>query len=87
MLLHNNKGVLSPTSSEVNDVSITYRLGTDDSNSDFVESASSVEDLRPLTTYWELTNDENSAIYYIQDATISAVGLEGFHVQSIKRGS
>ena len=56
MLLHNNKGVLSPTSSEVNDVSITYRLGTDDSNSDFVESASSVEDLRPLTTYWELTN-------------------------------
>ena len=56
MLLHNNKGVLSPTSSEVNDVSITYRLGTDDSNSDFVEAASSVEDLRPLTTYWELTN-------------------------------
>ena len=56
MLLHNNKGVLSPTSSEVNDVSITYRLGTDNSNSDFVESASSVEDLRPLTTYWELTN-------------------------------
>mgnify|MGYP003637176908 CR=1 FL=1 len=56
MLLHNNKGVLSPTSSEVNDNSITYRLGTDDSNSDFVESASSAEELRPLTTYWELTN-------------------------------
>ena len=56
MLLHNNKGVLSPTSSEVNDSSITYRLGTNDSNSDFVESASSVEDLRPLTTSWVLQN-------------------------------
>lgn len=56
MLMSNNKGVLSPTSSQETDNSISYRLGTSDLNSDFVESASSVEDLRPLTTYWELTN-------------------------------
>ncbi|MDB9969089.1 hypothetical protein OAE08_05420, partial [Gammaproteobacteria bacterium] len=56
MLMSNNKGILSPTSSEITDNSISYRLGTSNLNSDFVESASSVEDLRPLTTYWELTN-------------------------------
>ena len=60
MLLHNNKGLLSPTSSEINDYSLTYRLGTDNSNSDFVEDTSSVEELRPLTTYMETTGESLS---------------------------
>jgi len=83
MLMHNNKGVLSPTSSDINDNSITYRLGTDDSNSDFVEDASSVEELRPLTTYWELTNvsaagsTEYRVYQYALDIIVSATVKSG----------
>ena len=52
MLLHNNKGILSPTSSVTEDTSVTYRLGTDPSNSDFALDAGSTE-VRPMLTYWE----------------------------------
>ena len=56
MLLHNNKGVLAPASNSMDDVTVTYRVGTDNSNSDFVLTASNTE-ARPLRTYWEVPSD------------------------------
>ena len=77
MLMSNNKGVLSPTSSTDTDNSVSYRLGTSDLNSDFVEDASTDGDLRPLNTYWELTyttgggNTEYRVFQYALDIHIS----------------
>ncbi|MAY52539.1 MAG: hypothetical protein CMC75_04665 [Flavobacteriaceae bacterium] len=51
MLLHSNKGALAPKSSSNADTSVTYRVGTDNTDSDF--SLSSGTDRRPMTTYWE----------------------------------
>lgn len=56
MLLHNNKGVLAPASNSMDDVTVTYRVGTDNSNSDFVLVASNTE-ARPPRTYWEVPSD------------------------------
>ena len=56
MLLHNNKGVLAPASNSMDDVTVTYRVGTNNSNSDFVLSASNTE-ARPPRTYWEVPSD------------------------------
>ena len=52
MLLHNNKGVLSPSSSVTEDTSVTYRIGSGQSDSDFLLDAGSTE-RRPMLTYWE----------------------------------
>ena len=52
MLLHNNKGALAPKSSTNADTSVTYRIGTNDTNSDFVLDSGSTE-RRPMLTYWE----------------------------------
>ena len=51
MLLHNNKGALAPKSSTNADTSTTYRIGTNNTNSDFLLSSGT--DRRPMTTYWE----------------------------------
>lgn len=51
MLLHSNKGALAPKSSSNADTSVTYRIGTDNTDSDF--SLSSGTERRPMTTYWE----------------------------------
>ncbi len=56
MLLHNNKGVLAPASNSMDDVTVTYRVGTNNSNSDFVLVASNTE-ARPPKTYWEVPSD------------------------------
>ena len=51
MLLHSNKGALAPKSSSNADTSVTYRVGSNNTNSDF--SLSSGTDRRPMETYWE----------------------------------
>ena len=56
MLLHNNKGVLAPASNSMDDVTVTYRVGTNNSNSDFVLNSSNTE-ARPPKTYWEVPSD------------------------------
>ena len=55
MLLHNNKGVLAPASNSTDDVTLTYRVGTNSSNSDFILSnVANNSDVRPVVTYWEV---------------------------------
>lgn len=51
MLLHSNKGALAPKSSTNVDTSVTYRIGSSDTDSDF--SLSSGTERRPMLTYWE----------------------------------
>ena len=51
MLLHNNKGILAPRSSTNAYTSTTYRIGTNNTNSDFLLSSGT--ERRPMTTYWE----------------------------------
>ena len=50
MLLHSNKGVLAPKSSEITDVSVTYRVGVE-GNTDFDLDIGS--ERRPMRTYFE----------------------------------
>jgi len=50
MLLHNNKGILAPKSSDITDVSVTYRVGTE-GNTDFDLDAGS--ERRPMRTFFE----------------------------------
>lgn len=50
MLLHNNKGILAPKSSDITDVSVTYRVGTE-GNTDFDLDTGS--ERRPMRTYFE----------------------------------
>ena len=58
MLLHNNKGVLAPASNSTDDVTLTYRVGTNSSNSDFILSnVANNSDVRPVVTYWEVPDD------------------------------
>ena len=58
MLLHNNKGVLAPASNSTDDVTLTYRVGTNSSNSDFILSnVANNSDVRPVVTYWEVPSD------------------------------
>lgn len=52
MLLHSNKGALSPASSTNADTSVTYRIGSGDTDSDFNLDTGSTE-RRPMLTYWE----------------------------------
>jgi len=56
MLLHNNKGALAPASNSNDDVSVTYRIGTNSYNSDFVIVTGNT-DVRPMRTYWEVPRD------------------------------
>lgn len=51
MLLHNNKGALAPKSSTNADTSTTYRIGTNNTNSDFLLDSGT--ERRPMATYWE----------------------------------
>ena len=53
MLLHNNKGILAPKSSNEVDISVTYRVGTE-GNSDFLLDGGFTEQ-RPMRTFWEFT--------------------------------
>ena len=56
MLLHNNKGALAPVGNSSDDVSVTYRIGTNNYNSDFVIATGNT-DIRPMRTYWEVPSD------------------------------
>lgn len=53
LLLHNTKGLLSPTNSIDEDISLTYRVGTADTDSDF-RYLSGEPDQRPMVTRWEV---------------------------------
>lgn len=56
MLLHNNKGALAPASNSRDYASVTYRIGTNNNNSDFVIVTANT-DVRPMRTYWEVPSD------------------------------
>ena len=51
LLLHNTKGLLSPSNSLQDDISLTFDIGTNSSNSDF-EYVSGEPDQRPMVTSW-----------------------------------
>ena len=63
MLLHNNKGVLAPASNSMDDVTVTYRVGTNNSNSDFVIVAGNT-DVRPVVTKWVNKDGEKQVHQY-----------------------
>ena len=77
MLLHNNKGVLAPSSSNIEDVSVTYRIGSSNNDSDFSLDPTFTE-ARPMTTYWEsASNSEKRVFQYHVIISVSNVVKSG----------
>ena len=75
MLLHNNKGVLAPKSSDITDVSVTYRVGTE-SNTDFDLDTGS--ERRPMRTRFESAGfAQTRVIQYHVIAEMSNTTLAG----------
>lgn len=73
LLLHNTKGLLSPSNSLQDPVSITFNVGTDSSNSDF-EYLSGEPDQRPMETAWSFSvyNGFLGSNYFIQKYEVIA---------------
>lgn len=75
MLLHNNKGVLAPKSSDITDVSVTYRVGTE-GNTDFDLDTGS--ERRPMRTRFESAGfAQTRVIQYHVIAEMSNTTLAG----------
>lgn len=75
MLLHSNKGVLAPKSSDITDVSVTYRVGTE-GNTDFDLDTGS--ERRPMRTRFEYAGfAQTRVIQYHVIAEMSNTTLAG----------
>ena len=75
MLLHSNKGVLAPKSSDITDVSVTYRVGTE-GNTDFDLDTGS--ERRPMRTRFESAGfAQTRVIQYHVIAEMSNTTLAG----------
>jgi surface protein len=92
MLLHNNKGVLAPSSSQIEDVSVTYRIGTGNQDSDFALDATFTE-ARPMTTYWESASTTEKRVFQyhiitnISNVTKSGGGTDAVYTIEILDGN
>lgn len=77
MLLHNNKGALAPASNSTDWASVTYRIGTSDTDSDFAINTGETE-ARPMTTYWEnASTTEKRVFQYHVIVDVSSVTKAG----------
>ena len=79
LLLHNNKGILSPTSDDTSDKAKTYRVGTSVLDSDFsLSSAGASAEQRPMETRMEnAVPNQKRVIQYHVTAVISSTVKAG----------